>query len=112
MNKDMKEVGWRVYANKQPWAKHVGLWFVSHEPPSFRPALIVDYTVEYQEEGFSMPPEPTMRLHDDVAQALVNQLWDMGIRPAQAQQGPDSGVQKHLEDMRVIAFHKLGIQRG
>lgn len=50
--------------------------------------------------------EPSLMLTPKQAQALVNSLWDSGIRPEQAKgsSGQLEAVNKHLEDMRKIAF--------
>jgi hypothetical protein len=45
------------------------------------------------------------RISVDAAQSLMNQLWECGLRPAQAagSAGQLAATQYHLEDMRKIA---------
>lgn len=52
------------------------------------------------------PAEPAMAINTDIAQSLMDSLWDAGIRPAGAKgsAGQLTAVQGHLSDMREIAF--------
>lgn len=56
-------------------------------------------------------PPPQFRLSGDEAQRLVDQLYDMGIRPTAEfrSAGQLGAVQKHLEDMRAIAFNAVDV---
>ena len=51
-------------------------------------------------------PTPTLRLHDEEAQALMDDLWAAGIRPTEAagSAGAMAAVQEHLKDLRRIVF--------
>lgn len=53
--------------------------------------------------------DPTMRLPREDAQALMDQLWNCGIRPAEGagSAGQMGAVERHLKDMRAIAFGML-----
>jgi hypothetical protein len=58
-------------------------------------------------EGEAMPP--TFVLHQEQAQALFNQLWNMGLRP---NDGGGSAVhvqamKEHIADLRKVAFGHL-----
>jgi hypothetical protein len=54
---------------------------------------------------------PTCYLSMHAAQELMDRLWECGLRPAEGtgSAGALAATQKHLEDMRGIAFHKLGM---
>lgn len=67
--------------------------------------------VEFNNDGRSQ--EPTFRLDPDAAQELMDALWDCGIRPGQAagSAGQLDATQKHLDDMRAIAFAGLNIEK-
>lgn len=56
--------------------------------------------------------EPFLSITEQEAQILMNDLWDSGIRPSEAKgnAGQMATTQKHLDDMRKIAFYKLGIK--
>ena len=56
------------------------------------------------------PPALIIRKGD--AQVLVDDLWSAGLRPTEGSgsAGSLAATQKHLMDMRIIAFKKLGIE--
>lgn len=56
-----------------------------------------------------VPPKPTLSVEAHAAQELIDQLWDCGLRPTQGKQseGLISATERHLSDMRAIAFSSL-----
>lgn len=50
--------------------------------------------------------EPSARIFEEDAQVLMDSLWDCGIRPTEGNgsAGAMRATEKHLEDMRKIAF--------
>jgi hypothetical protein len=62
-----------------------------HCSPDFKPLLIIDR-------------------RDPGLTDLMDSLWALGIRPSDiGTPGHLAATQKHLEDMRKLAFHPLGI---
>ena len=56
---------------------------------------------------------PTMSLDEDMAQALMDELWSAGVRPRDiGTAGHLAATQAHLNDMRAIASKKLGVELG
>lgn len=55
--------------------------------------------------------EPFVRIDRSEAQELMDSLWQCGIRPTEGtgSAGSLAATQKHLEDMRTIAFRALGM---
>lgn len=55
--------------------------------------------------------KPTMTIGIDGAQTLMDDLWQAGFRPTEGSGSAGSlrATEKHLKDMRQIAFKKLGI---
>lgn len=55
--------------------------------------------------------EPFARLEIQSAQTLIDELWNCGLRPSEGtgSAGSLAATEKHLTDMRKIAFKKLGI---
>lgn len=47
---------------------------------------------------------PTMRINRDCAQAIVDELWALGIRPTEGtgSAGSLAATERHLADMRVL----------
>ena len=54
---------------------------------------------------------PFLQLTNPEAQKLADQLWSAGIRPSQGHnsEGVTAAQERHLTDMRAIAFAKLNI---
>ena len=77
-----------------------------------QPGLMVAKPVEFErvQAGAYLPP--ALVLEPDAAQVLMDELWRAGIRPSEiGTAGHLSATQAHLQDMRAIAFHKLGINK-
>ena len=53
---------------------------------------------------------PLMSMGSDMAQQLMDQLWDCGLRPSEGagSVGQMSAVQAHLADMRTLVFNPKG----
>lgn len=56
-------------------------------------------------------PEPLVKFSPEVAQSLMDQLWENGFRPkaVMTADATNRAQAEHLDDMRTIAFAKLGI---
>jgi hypothetical protein len=57
--------------------------------------------------------EPTLHMDMTMAQVLMNDLWRAGLRPTEGSESVGSllATQKHLADMREIAFSQLGLNK-
>jgi hypothetical protein len=55
----------------------------------------------------------TAELDHSEAQELMDMLWACGLRPTQGKQseGQVAAIERHLSDMRTIAFSKLEIKQ-
>ena len=55
---------------------------------------------------------PCMSLTGSDAQVLMDELWNVGLRPSEGSgsAGSLAATQKHLADMKTIAFHALKIE--
>lgn len=74
---------------------------------------LVMQSVGEDSHGVNHPPCITLPNRDNsLLQSLVDQAWDMGIRPRFAQETtPEvNAVKYHLEDMRRIVFKEKGKQ--
>ncbi len=62
-------------------------------------------------DGYPVPHPETFRMSPELAQALVNQLWEMGIRATQSagSAGQLAAVHEHLKDLRALTFHALKV---
>ncbi len=104
----------RVHVQDNFVARDVDL-FVLMERPASDDALLVG--VEWKTLDQRQKPEPDAGRpfgfgvrHRDLLQAMLDAAWDHGMRPsgysdvAEAMKASDA----HLQDMRAIAFHKIG----
>lgn len=73
---------------------------------------IVAKPIEWNERQRSTatPSEPTLRMDHAGAQSLMDALWGVGVRPTEVgTAGQLSATERHLTDMRRIAFGKLNL---
>ena len=57
--------------------------------------------------------KPIVEIDDIMAQVLMDDLWNCGIRPTEGKgsAGSLTATENHLKDMRMIAFDQLGIDK-
>ncbi len=57
--------------------------------------------------------DSVFKLSDGETQALFNQLWHLGFRPKDGtgSSGHVGSIERHLEDMRALAFSKLKVDK-
>jgi hypothetical protein len=57
--------------------------------------------------------QPMLEIHQETAQRLMDELWNVGFRPTQGKQseGQVAATERHLDDMRAIAFAKLEVPK-
>jgi len=83
--------------------------FVREQNENFEFTGIKAVDVTHQ---FGFDPGPAFSLSQEDAQVLMDSLWECGLRPAQGagSAGQLDAVKYHLEDMRNIVNHKLGLK--
>lgn len=99
----------RLVAHKDPWSEQVEFMLLHHVSGKPRAACGPLQFIEIP-EGAQV--NPTFCLHGPEAQELMDMLWNCGLRPTQGQSsaGQLDAVERHLADMRAIAFNKLEIE--
>lgn len=99
----------RAIAHQDPWSEKVGVLLVKHE--TGKPRLIAK-PLDFAKVPAGAPVDPTFSLQRDEAQELMDMLWNCGLRPTQSKSsaGQLDAVERHLADMRAIAFNKLEIK--
>lgn len=71
--------------------------------------------LEEKDQGLIQPPAISIRHNDEqLLQSIVDQAWDLGIRPRYARETtPEvNAVKAHLEDMRSLVFKGKGKANG
>ncbi len=93
----------RIRAQYEPWQDSLAIYLFDGD------ALGRNVTFERRTEGEFA--NPTLRISHHAAQVLIDELWQCGLRPTQGKQseGVTAAQARHLNDMRAIVGHKLGI---
>ena len=101
----MRDIPWEVGADRDTWNRTIRLWI--HRLTKDDRRELIAHTSILIPDGESAPP--TVELAENEAQRLIDALWHCGLRPSEGSgsAGMMAAVQKHLEDMREIAFAGL-----
>jgi hypothetical protein len=97
-----------VRAHASPWNDSVELLICQRVwGETRRWAVAEPVALKTMEEG-AYVAEPTLRLTQTAAQALMDNLWQCGLRPSEGSgsAGALAATQKHLEDMRKLVFER------
>lgn len=72
--------------------------------------MIPDHMVEQEAHEKSPDDAPIEIMASGLGQSLMNKLWEYGYRPTGVGELSETmtATRKHLEDMRALAFHKVG----
>lgn len=97
----------RSYAQRVDYNNAVDILLVSQGGASRAFGLPVVFQAEDREGRLV---EPTLRLHTDEAQQLMDALWTAGLRPTEGQgsAGSLAATERRLADMRGI-LQKQGV---
>ena len=91
-----------VKAVKREWADGISILMREKIPQGW--AYAQPITMQYQEEPLIV--EPTLTITYSAAQALMDDLWQAGLRPSEGSGSAGSlkATQEHLADMRKLVF--------
>ena len=97
----------KTFARKAGFSKRID-FHLTDENEQF---LFLGKPVEFEKlsDMYTEPKNPTFSLSQDEAQILMDQLWDVGLRPSEGSgsAGAMAATQKHLEDMRRLVFEPM-----
>ena len=95
-----------VFAERRHYGGRIDLVFLSRERGATGCAAPLQFKAI--EDG-ETPDEPTVRLNNEQAQALMDELWRCGLRPTDGSgsAGSLAATERHLKDMRTIAMGML-----
>jgi len=100
----------QLFCKRSPWQRSVE--FVYTETWAHQNRFMVAEPLKLHEiPADTEMPAPTFALPEDGAQKLMDSLWREGFRPTEGtgSAGALAAVEKHLGDMRAIAFRYLEI---
>ncbi len=100
------------WAIQENWASDFVEIFIyeSQSPtPHKRIVTAVEFTDSELDEGYCA--DPSFRIKREEAQQIINELWRIGFRPKNGNGAVahTEALDKHLQDLRTIAFHALKI---
>lgn len=108
------ESNWRFFAERRPYGDGYNLYMARY---GYRGKIsVVDPLVFTEiEDGDEFPPQPAVdRGHAEAfLRAAMNCAWELGYRPDGFNDTRESmkATTQHLQDMRAIAFHKVGADK-
>jgi hypothetical protein len=111
----MKRTGWKVYLEDDPSRRTIDLYLTHLGPSGESVARPVQIDMHSVEEGVRLEPTMTFYPHGydgrEILQAIVDAAAQKGIvaRIDEAPANKIEAVERHLDDMRAIAGHKLGV---
>ena len=84
----------------------IEMYILDHETRS----AVKELVFEAVNQGEHIPV--ATRFKEDIAQQMMDQLWQAGLRPSEGtgSAGSLAATQNHLADMKQIAFHALKIE--
>lgn len=94
----------QIRANRPMWSDDIQLAIIATSHDGNK-AVADPLTMRRIEPGQHIG-EPTIRLHLEDAQLLMDELWGVGLRPAEGKgsAGQLEATRAHLEDMRRLVF--------
>ena len=104
----------RVRVFKEPLWMGMRIQFVilDFDPLTRKAAVATNFVMEEVDASGGFDIGKTSSMDIEGAQLLMDELWDCGLRPTEGagSAGQLTSVQRHLEDMRAIAFNKSGVE--
>jgi hypothetical protein len=90
-----------VNARRQPWTDAIELAVIARDEQGVSVG-----TLQMARIDAGQQIEPTLRLANDTAQYLMDELWRCGLRPTEGSgsAGALAATERHLADMRQIAL--------
>lgn len=115
MNDNGMGYNWtRMYAHRdlETGFDHVGFNICNKDQTGAVTACVKQIVTEtLKPEDLSVYRGPAFVLHTDACQLLMNDLWNIGIRPShESSIGVGKAQESHLADLRRIVFKTLNIE--
>lgn len=107
MNGDIKPL--EIMAKREDWNNGISL-YGRQIIEGVRQSIVQPLEMKPQDEGSYSPPFLQLKIQS--AQNLMDELWQCGLRPSEGTGSAGSlrATEKHLADMRSIAFKGLKIE--
>lgn len=99
----------QIRARKRDYNDSIGLLVCEKGAVGRRFTAVAEPFVMRQLSPNDIVRDPTIELETTAAQALMDELWNCGLRPIEGSgsAGSLAATERHLEDMRKVAFRLL-----
>jgi hypothetical protein len=89
-----------------PWHRNISVFLAEVRDGKLYAFATELMMTHYEKEDMGKEIFPTFSLEPEDAQALMDDLWNCGLRPSEGtgSAGALAATQKHLEDMRKLVF--------
>jgi len=96
-----------IRAQSAPWRSGIELYIGSADKKTRVREIVLEKTDD------SWVSEPSFTLQPEQAQVMMDDLWNCGIRPTEGAgtAGAIRATERHLDDMRRIAFSQLNLPK-
>lgn len=103
----------RIYAQRVDYNQRIQLHVVIDHDDGSRSIGLPLAIRRVEDDDLAMEGQPAITLRRDEGQQLIDALWDCGLRPSEGSgsAGQLASTQRHLEDMRAIAFAKTEVAK-
>ncbi len=97
----MIENNMKILAHKPPWSNSIELLIKDGE--SVATNIIM---TKFDRDVYV---DPSLKLSNESAQLLIDELWKAGLRPSEGTgiAGSLKATERHLEDMRTLVFKEI-----
>lgn len=94
-----------IRASRPPWGNVIELRIGDRSGGKMALAQPATFITRESDASFV---QPMLTLHQGSAQALMDELWNVGIRPSEGtgNTGQVAAMQRHLDDMRKLVFER------
>lgn len=106
---------WYFDLRRTMWSKSIDFHMAYRDEHGFSVAQnLVMERISDEDAADGKVRGPFMSLPVESAQSLIDALWGVGLRPSEGtgSSGSLAATERHLDDMKTIAFHVLDISKA
>lgn len=96
----------KIHARREIWSSAVAVYFGQRQPNG---EFYAAKPPEFVKLDMGVFADPMLKLEQEDAQLLMDELWQAGLRPSEGtgSAGSLAATERHLKDMQAIAMGLL-----
>ncbi len=104
--------GLEIHSQVSPYRGSIDLFFRFHRGDIGGYGVAQPVVYKVVDESDATQHQPALSLDQKSAQRLMDELWTCGLRPSEGSgsAGSLAATERHLADMKLIAFHALKVK--